>query len=582
MGVPEPQIYEFEDFQLDKVKMLLSRRGESVFLTPRVFDTLLYFVRNPGKVLEKDELMKAIWPDSFVEENNLTQNISTLRQALGECRGENRFIVTVPGRGYRFAAEVKMDAGFGATPSADPGKTIAVLAFENMSADPENDYFCDGLAEELLNALAKIEGLKVAARTSAFSFKGKKASVSEIAAALGVNTIMEGSVRRSGNRLRITVQLINVADGYHVWSERYDREMQDIFDVQDEITLAVVDALKVKLLGEEKAAVLKRHTNNTQAYQLYLKGRYFWFRSAPEEFRKSHDYFQQAVEADPTYALGHYGLAYYYGFGSSWGMMRPSEGWPRMQTALAKALEFDDTLAEVHNGLAALKWVYYRDWAGAEREFRRAIELNPHVAEVHSHYSIYLSVMGRFDEAIAEGKRALELDPLSIRINRNQGSRFYFARRYTEAVNQYLEALELDPDDAAVREELGNVYEQQGLYDEALAEWQRAIMLTGDEELALILSSANAAEGFEGAVRAVARKRLERLNGLINRGGYAPEVYFARACLRLADNEQALGLLEEAREERNVYPLMITVDPFYDSLRGDPRFEAIVESMNLK
>jgi TolB-like protein/Tfp pilus assembly protein PilF len=527
--------------------------------------------------------MKAIWPDSFVEENNLTQNVSTLRHALGENRGENRYIVTVPGRGYRFAADVKLSAELGEPPtSAGPGKTIAVLAFENMSADRENDYFCDGLAEELLNALAKIEGLKVAARTSAFSFKGKKASVSEIAVALGVSTILEGSVRRSGNRLRITVQLITASDGYHVWSERYDREIQDIFDVQDEITLAVVDALKVKLLGEEKAAVLKRYTHNAHAYQLYLKGRYFWFRSAPQEFRKSHDYFQQAVEADPTYALGYYGLAYFYGFGSSWGMIRPSDGWPRMQTALTKALELDDTLAEVHNGLAALKWVHDRDWAGAEREFWRAIELNPQVAEVHSHYSIFLSVMGRFDEAIAEGKRALELDPLSIRLNRNQGTRFYFARRYDEAVNQYRQALELEPDDATVHEELGNAYEQQGLYAEAMAEWQRAIVLSEDEELASILSSANAAEGFTGAVREVARKRLERLNRLISRGGYAPIVYFARACLRLGDKEQALRWLDEAREERNVYPLMINIDPFYDSLRGDPRFAAVVDGMSLK
>jgi tetratricopeptide (TPR) repeat protein len=397
-----------------------------------------------------------------------------------------------------------------------------------------------------------------------------------------VSTILEGSVRRSGNRLRITVQLITASDGYHVWSERYDSEMQDIFDVQDDITLAVVDALKVKLLGEEKAAVLKRHTHNTQAYQLYLKGRYFWFRSVPEEFRKSHDYFQQAVEVDPTYALGHYGLAYYYGFGSSWGMMRPTDGWPRMQTALARALELDDTLAEVHNGLAALKWVYHRDWIGAEREFLRAMELNPQVAEVHSHYSIYLSVMGRFDEAIMEGKRALDLDPLSIRIIRNQGTRFYYARRYDEAVSQYGQALELEPDDAAVHEELGNVYEQQGLYDVALAEWQRAFTLAGDEELASILMSVNASEGFAGAAQAIARKRLERLNGLANRGGYAPAVYFARACLRLGDKEQALRWLEKAREERDVYPLMINIDPFYDSLREDPRFATIVESMNLK
>ena len=578
MPLSEPDIYEFDDFRVDAAERVLLRRGEPLPLTPRVFATLLYFVRHSGKVLEKDDLMHAIWPDAVVEENNLNQNVSTLRRALGE----SRYIVTVPGRGYRFAAAVRVCTGRAATTAAAPSKTIAVLPFANMSEDPENEYFCDGLAEELLNALAKIEGLKVVARTSAFAFKGKNTSVSEIAGALGVSAILEGSVRRAGNRLRITAQLIDASTAYHLWSERYDREMRDIFDVQDEITLSVVDALKVKLLGEEKAAVLKRHTENTEAYRLYLKGRYFWFKSAPGEFRKSRDYFQRAVDADPAYALGYSGLSYYYGFASSWGLMPPDEGWPRMEAALMKALELDDTLVEVHNGLAAFKWVYQRDWAGAEREFKRGIELNPKFAAIHSHYSIYLTVMRRLDEAIAEGRRALELDPLSVRINRNQGSRFYYARRYDEAVRQYREALELEPDDASVHEELGDAYEQKEMFGEAMTEWQKAMTLAGDEELAALLGKAYSEEGFGGAVRAVAQKRLERLNERVKSGEYVPAGYFARACLRLGDKEQALRWLEEARGEHNVFPLMINSDPFYDSLRTDPRFAALLKGMHLE
>ncbi|HEX9423825.1 MAG TPA: tetratricopeptide repeat protein [Pyrinomonadaceae bacterium] len=582
MGAPEPQIYEFDDFRLDTAERVLLRCGEAVPLTPRVFDTLLYLLRHPGKVLGKDELMREIWPDAVVEENNLNQNVSTLRRMFGERRGENRYIVTVPGHGYRFAAAVRVCTGHAAAVVALPSKTIAVLPFANMSADPENEYFCDGLAEELLNALAKVEGLKVAARTSSFAFKGKNTNVSEIADALGVSTILQGSVRRSGNHLRITVQLVNASDGYHLWSERYDREMQDIFGVQDEITLAVVDALRVKLFGKEKAAVLKRYTENTEAYHLYLKGRYFWFKSAPQEFHKSRDYFQRAIEADPAYALGYFGLASYYGFASSWGMMAPKEGWPRMEAATMKALALDDTLAEVLHGLAALKWVYYRDWAGAERAFRRAIELNPQVGAIHSHYSIYLTVMGRFDEAIAEGRRALELDPLSIRIHRNQGARFYQARRYAEAVRRYGETLELDPNDASVHEELGDVYEQMGLHEKAMAEYERAMTLVGDDELAAILCRAYAKEGSAGALRAVAREQLERLNERVKQGHYVPATYFARACLRLGDKEQVFRWLEKAREERNVYPLMMKSDPFYDSLRADPRFAAFLKGMNLE
>jgi serine/threonine protein kinase len=249
--------------------------------------------------------------------------------------------------------------------------SIAVLPFVNMSADAENEYFCDGLSEELLNALTRIEDLKVAARTSTFSFKGKDVTVSGIGRALNVNSVLEGSVRKSGNRLRITVQLVNAADGYHLWSERYDREMKDIFDVQDEIALAVVDALRVKLLGKEKVAVLKRYTENVEAYQLYLKGRYYWWKTAPEEFAKGRDYFEQAVAVDPSYGLSYCGLSSYFGFGSAWGIVPPDVGWPKAVAANARALELDDTLAEVHNNMAGVNMVYRRDPLAAEKSITR-------------------------------------------------------------------------------------------------------------------------------------------------------------------------------------------------------------------
>ena len=580
MNRPASHIYEFDDFRLDATERILLRRGELVPLTPRVFDTLLYLVQHPGKVLEKNVLMAQIWPDAIVEENNLNQNISTLRRVFGETRGGSRYIVTVPGRGYRFAANVTDNAGR-ETPQANAPQTIAVLPFVNMSADPENVYFCEGLAEELLNALSRIEGIKVAARTSAFAFAGKNENVNEIGAALGVKSILEGSVRRSGNRLRITAQLANASDGFQLWSERYDREMRDIFDVQDEITLAVVDALRVKLLGKEKAALLKRYTENTEAYHLYLKGRYFWFKSTPEEFRKSRDYFQRAVDADPAYALGYFGLASFYGFASSWGMMRPEEGWPKMEAATMKALELDNTLAEVHHGLAALKWVYYRDWSGADQAFRQAIELNSNIGPIHSHYSIFLSVIGKFDEAISEGNLALELDPLSIRLHRNQAARFYLARRYDDAVQQYVEALELEPGDASLHEELGDVYDLMGLRLEAVAEWSKATSLAGDKELSEILQDVKSEDDYADAVEAICATRLKRLNARIDRGEFVPAVFIARAYIRLGDIEQAFRWLEEAGQERTAYSLLMNIDPFYDGLREDQRFVAILKSMNL-
>jgi TolB-like protein/Flp pilus assembly protein TadD len=458
--------------------------------------------------------------------------------------------------------------------------SIAVLSFSNLSADPENQYFCDGLAEELLNALAKVRGLKVVARTSAFSFKSKDVKVSEIGQALSVNTVLEGSVRKAGNRLRITVQLINVADGYHLWSERYDRQMEDIFDVQDEITLAVVDALKLKLLGEEKAVVLKRYTESAEAYQLYLKGRYFWWKTEAKEFAKSCDYFQRAVDADPTFGLGYCGLSGYYGVSAARGMLPSNEGWQRAEAALVKALELDDTLPEVHNNLAATRMFYHRDWAGAESAIKRAIELDPKYAEAHTLYPFCLAPMRRFDEAITEGQMALALDPLSPRIKHNLGNIFHYARRYDEAVRQYLEVLELEPNSRVVHQDLGDTYEQKGLHAEAVAEWQHAMRLAGDEELATTIGNALAESGIDGAVRAMALNRIERLHET-ERGEYVPAVEYARAYVRLSDIEQAFKWLEQACEERTIFSLFINVDPFYDPLRSDPRFADLMRRVGL-
>jgi TolB-like protein/Flp pilus assembly protein TadD len=459
--------------------------------------------------------------------------------------------------------------------------SIAVLPFANMSADPENEYFCDGLAEDILNALAKVEGLKVAARTSAFSFKGRETNVGEVGRTLNVSSVLEGGVRKSGDRVRVTVQLVSAADGYHLWSERYDRRLEDIFDVQDEITLAVVGALKVKLLGGEKAAVLKRHTDNTEAHRLYLKGRYFWYRGAPEDFGRSRDYFLRAIDLDPSYALAYAGLADAYGFPAATGLARPAEGWPKAEAAALKARELDDTAAEVYNPLAALRMIYYRDWAGAEQEFARAFELNSNFAEIHNLHSVYLVAVGRLDEAIAEGRRSLEIDPLSLVFNKYLGDWLYYARRYEEAVVQYRAALELAPDSAWVREPVGNALEQQGLYGEAVAEWQRAAVLAGDDELANAWGRSYAESGFTGAVRAVTLKRLERLDARADGGGYVPAIEYARAYVRLGDVEQAFRRLSEAGEERNIFPLMFDSDPFYDPIRSDPRFADLVRRVGL-
>src|SRR5712692_1187642 len=362
---------------------------------------------------------------------------------------------------------------------AEKVNSIAVLPFTNMSADQENEYFCDGLAEELLNALAKIENLKVAARTSAFSFKGKSASISEIGNTLGVKTVLEGSVRKSGNRLRITVQLINAADGYHLWSERYDREMKDIFDVQDEITLAVVDALKVKLLGEEKAVVLKRYIENTEAYELYLKGRYYYNKHTTEDWLKGIEYFEKAVEIEPEYAPAYAQIGVTYVALSFFGLFPPHQTLPKGTAVVTRALEIDDQLAEAHAALANILFYYDWDWAKAEREFKRAAELNPNDANTRWRLGLLLVSRERFAEAIKAARRAIELDPLSLLANLYAGFIYLLADRPDDALKQVARMIEIEPNFHGAYWLKGGVYLGQEKPKEAVEALEKSMTLGG-------------------------------------------------------------------------------------------------------
>jgi len=473
------------------------------------------------------------------------------------------------------------ESGAEIRPGVEKLASIAVLPFVNRSASEDDEYFSDGLADELLNTLAKIRGLRVAARTSAFHFKGKDTTISEVGRALNVAAVLEGSVRKSGNRVRIAVQLVTVADGYQLWSETYDRIVDDIFAVQDDIAQSVVKELRTTLLGEERAAVLRRHTDNADAFQRYLRGRHHWYMMTPDRIAMSRSFFEQAIALDPGYALAYCGLADAYGFASAMGMLPPDEGWPKAEAAARMALKLDENLGEAYNPLAAIQWMYYRDWAGAEPLLLRGIELNPQFAEIHVLYAFYLAASGRFDESIAEARRGLELDPLSLRHSRYLGNWFYYARRYEDAVAQYHSALELDPNSALVYEDLGNVLERMGRFAEAIAAWRRAMLLDGDEELATIMEDANTRDGFPAALRAVNARRLKRLNVRSAAGEHVSAIEFARAQVRLADDDQAFAWLEKACEERTAAPLFLKSDPFYDRLRTDPRFPELLRRVGL-
>ena len=460
-----------------------------------------------------------------------------------------------------------------ASSSASGGNSIAVLPFTNMSADDENEYFCDGLAEELLNALAKIEDLKVAARTSSFSFKNKNADAGQIGKVLHVKTILEGSVRKSGNRLRITAQLINAADGYHLWSERYDREMKDIFDVQDEITLAVVDALKVKLFGEEQDAVLKRHTRNPEAHEFYLRGLFYFNRFTPDDFQKASESFRRAIAIDPRYASAYAGLADAY-TELSFFSFSPSETMPKAREAANKALELDDRLGEAHNSLAIIKMYFDWDYAGAEQEFKRAIALNPGSALIHMWYGWYLGLMGRFDESFKEMQGAQERDPLSAANNSGIGIVFHWSRQPERAIEQFRKVLELNPNYLIARSFLAEAYEQKGDFVSAIATIEK---IQQSETDPLTLSTV----GYVYAKSGDRHKALEILNEFVKRSNqeYVPAFSFAQIYAGLGDNEQALAWLDKACNERAVWIPFLKVDLKFDPLRSDPRFQELLKKV---
>ncbi len=456
-------------------------------------------------------------------------------------------------------------------------KSIAVLPFTNMSADPEQDYFCDGLAEELINALTHIRDLRVVARTSAFSFKGKDVDIGEIGKKLKVDKVLEGSVRKAGNRLRITAQLINVEDGYHLWSERYDREMEDIFAIQDEVTLAIVDKLKVDLLGGEKEKLVKRYTENMEAYNLYLKGRYFWNKRTGDGLKKAIEFFQEAIENDPSYAPAYSGLSDSFSVFGFYGFSPSREAFPKAKAAAQKALKIDDTLAEAHVSIAYISIFYDWDWDNAESSLKRALEINPGYAYAHHVYACYLAIIGRFDESIAEMKRAVEIDPLSIRFHTELGNYFGWAGRLDEAIKQLQKTIEMDQNFGLAYGHIGLCYAHKKKYEEAIRATQKAGELMGKSPFFL---------GYLASIYAKAGKKekageiLQELEG-ISKKIYVQPTLIANSHAELGELDEAFEWTKKAYEEHDVFMVMIKTRREFEKLRSDPRVMALLKKIGL-
>jgi TolB-like protein/DNA-binding winged helix-turn-helix (wHTH) protein/Flp pilus assembly protein TadD len=666
-------LYEFGPFVLDPGERLLRHGAARMDLPPRAFDTLLVLVENSGRLLEKDALMRTVWRDTVVEENNLTQVVYLVRKALRDGEDGARYIETVPKRGYRFVGEVRefeasnghgnghnratslepapsSSSGNDLGPSAfsvatagsrseadllpasgaganglgypapnshtwrgwmlglvgglaiialvvlveGPGwkqkrlgesvltsvRSVAVLPMQNLSNDPEQEYFVDGMTDELITDLAQLHDLKVVSKTSIMQYKGTRKPLPQIGRELGVDAVVEGSVLRSGDRVRITAQLIRTATDRHIWAAAYDGDLKDVLSLQARVAEEITDQVKLSLSAEETGRLRRSRAVNPGAFDLYLHGRYALSQRNLQAFRQAIEYFNQAIEKDPEFALAYSGLADCHTlltlYGDGVGNMAEAE------TAAQKALQLDSTLADAHTSLAAVKVLYDWDWQGAEQEFRRAIELNPNFARAHHWYgNLLLGPEGRHEEAIAELERARELDPLSLIINADVGFGYYLAGRYEPALQAYREVLAVNPNFIPVHFYLGKYYRQVGQYDLWLQESVENNRLSGVPDRGQSLQRLYAEGGF--------RATMEEMAKPAEAGSLARPKPFridsctsAEANAALGRNAVALNALEDCYRWSEPALIYLKVDPVWTNLHSEPRFQALLGRLHLQ
>jgi TolB-like protein/DNA-binding winged helix-turn-helix (wHTH) protein/Flp pilus assembly protein TadD len=622
MDASEKSVYEFGEFRLDPVNQLLLCKGAPVSMTPKVFNTLVLLVERHGQLIEKDEFIRQLWPGTFVEESALAENISRLRRALGETAGA--LIVTVPKRGYRFVGDVRTIAptepktghndthtwrvprlkvaamgvailtvcglGYlytvsrsrvaGASPN-EPIRSLAVLPLENLSGDPAEDYFADGITDELITQLGRISALRVISRTSSMLFKRTSKTLAEIARELNVEAVVEGTVVRSGGRVRVTAQVIQVNPEKHLMAERYDRPLGDVVVVQGQLAREISEAIRITLTPQEQTRLASVRPIDSDAHEAYLMGRYYWGRRTEATTLKAMASFQQAIERDSQFAAAYAGLADSY-FSLSLPealqeFLAPTDAYPKARAAADRALQIDSTLAEPHGTLGMVKFNYDRDWKGAEQEFKRAIDLNANYANAHHWYGMSLIWQDRFDEALEQVERARKLDPLSLVINANLGFVLSVARRYDEGVKQVRKTLEMDANFAHAHFRLGEIDVMRGRYAEAIPELQKAISLSdGSPRATAELGLAYALQGNREAA-------LKLLDALRHRSTerYVSPFNIALIYGGLNEKDRTLEWLEKAFAERSPTLSLLRVTPAFASVRAEPRFTLLVNRVGL-
>jgi TolB-like protein/Tfp pilus assembly protein PilF len=552
-----------------------------VKLQEQPFQILAMLLERPGEIVTREELRARLWSaDTFVDfDHGLNSAIRRLRDALGDSAENPSFVETLGRRGYRFISAV----GFHDSqtllgePSSPKIQSLVVLPLENLSKDPEEEYFTDGMTDQLITNLAQIGALRVISRTSAMRYKGTKKSLPEIARELHVDAVVEGAVMWVGGRVRISAQLIEAPTDHHLWAASYERDLRDVLSMQEEVTRAIVSEIRVKLTAQEQARLASTRLIDPDAYRLYLKGRYYFYKLKPEAMQKAIEYFQQALEKDPAYALAYAGLADTYNALAFFTVFPPREVVPKAKAAAVKALEIDANLAEAHVSLGWAGFTYDLDWPAAGKHFERAVVLNPAYPLAHSYYSLYLGALGRSEEGLTEAKRALDLDPVSPAILHYVVVQLYLARRFDEAIEQCRKTLEFDPSFTPAHRVLAEVYAAKGMYLETLAAYEKYATLSGGSP------GSTAFVGYALALsgqRSQAFRVLDQL-GATSKQRYVPALSFAVVYVGLGENEQAFLWLEKAYVERTNSLAYLKVDATWDPLRSDPRFADLVRRIGL-
>ena len=620
---PGPQAFQFGVFELNLKAGELRKQGAKIKLQEQPLQVLRLLLEHAGDVVTKEELQKRIWPsDTFVDfDHGLHSAVTRLREALGDSSEIPRFIETLARRGYRFIAPVRIIGAFTRPGSAAehevlhsadrlhrfggsvvagllggalllavslsfdiggaqrwlrrqsnrPVRSLAVLPLQNLSGGAAQDYFADGMTEALTTSLGTIGGLRVVSRTSAMRYKGGQKTLPEIARELNVDAVVEGAVLRSGNRVRITTQLVEGSSDRHLWAGSYERDLRDVLALQSDVAEAIVREINIKISAQQRVHLASTRTVNPEAHDAYLRGRYTLQQD--EGWQKSQMYFQRAIDIDPGFALAYSGLADYYFRAALW-VGPPSESMLKTKAFAEKALQIDESIGEAHNSLARVKLFYEWDFPGAEKESKRALELNPSYAPAHYVYSRLLGATNRTTESLQEARRAMELNPF---IPWQLGLTLMRARQFDDAVEEFRQRLKAEPDSANLHHDLSWAYELKGMYKEAVEEEAKGFEHEGKGQSAIAIEHANHTGGYSS----VERWRLEQLLKKRAKQEYVSPLEFARIYAWLGEKDNAFAELERAYEQRAPNLFELNRNPSFDSLHSDPRFKSLARRIGI-